>query len=185
MEHANADVMSWLPLSHVQTDIPVLGERILLMEMLNSLPITADQIKSWTDHDPVLSKVRRLILRGWQDSDDLNLKPYQQCQLELNLQNGCVLWGSHVIVPLAGRNKKMNELHEGHPGVFRMKSLARSFVWWPRMDQNMEKRIRNCNLYQYSRHLPASAPLQPWEWPQCPWVDNMLITQGHLQVECS
>ena len=82
-EHANADVMSRLSLSDAPTNVLVPGETILLMVILNSLPITADQIKSWTDHDPVLSKVRALTLRGWQDSDALDLKPYQQRQLEL------------------------------------------------------------------------------------------------------
>ena len=45
-EHANADVMSRLSLSDVPTNVPVPGETNMLMDMLNSLPITADQIKS-------------------------------------------------------------------------------------------------------------------------------------------
>ena len=78
------------------------------------------------------------------------------------------MWGSHVIMPPVGQNKTMDGLYEWHPGVSRMKSLVRSVVWWPRMDQTLEERIRNCDSCQYSRHLLAAAPLKPREKPQRP-----------------
>ena len=56
-EHGNADMLSRLPLPVSPTDVPVPGETIMLIDMLNSLPVTLYQIKIWTDHDPVLSKV--------------------------------------------------------------------------------------------------------------------------------
>lgn len=30
------------------------------------------------------------------------------------------------------------ELHVGHQGIFRMKALARSYVWRPKLDTNLE-----------------------------------------------
>lgn len=47
--------------------------------------------------------------------------------------DGCLLWGSRVIVPPPGQAQVMEELHDAHPGVSRMKSLARLFGWWPGM----------------------------------------------------
>ena len=44
---------------------------------------------------------------------------------------GCLLWNNRVVIPLPGRAIVLNELHEGHPGTSRMKSLARTIVWWP------------------------------------------------------
>ena len=38
-----------------------------------------------------------------------------------------------VVLPKA-RERMMEELHETHPGICRMKSLARSHVWGPKMD---------------------------------------------------
>ena len=143
---------------------------MLLMQALDSSPVTARQIKSWTDHDPVLAKVRDLLLQGWQHSDDAALAPYQRRLHELSVHDGCVLWGNRVVVPPPGRARVIEELHEGHPGISRMKSLARSFVWWPQLDQEIEEKVKTCNSCQNTRHQPPSAPLHPWEWPQRPWV---------------
>ena len=51
-----------------------------------------------------------------------------------------------------------------------MKMLARSFVWWPQIDRELKDVVKACESCQCTRHLPPVAPLQPWEWPQKPWV---------------
>ena len=47
-----------------------------------------------------------------------------------------------------------------------MKALARSYVWWPLIDTDIESVVKECNLYQQRHKLPAASPLHPWEWPQ-------------------
>ena len=64
--HSNADMLSRLPLPESPPDVPLPGETILLLEQLQSSPITAAQIKKWTSQDPVLSRVRNNVLHGWQ-----------------------------------------------------------------------------------------------------------------------
>lgn len=169
-KHGNADVLSRLPLPEAPASIPIPGETVLLVDTLQSSIVTVRQIRTWTERDPVLSKVRDCILRGWTHSSDPQLKPYQQRKTELSVHDGCVLWGSRVVVPPAGRTKVVEELHEGHQGTSRMKSLARSFVWWPLMDRDLEEKAKSCFTCQQTRHLPPPAPLHPWEWPQRPWA---------------
>lgn len=36
--------------------------------------------------------------------------------------------GTRVVVPRPGREAVLAELHEGHPGIARMKSLARMYM---------------------------------------------------------
>lgn len=110
-DHANADMLCRLPLPESEKNIPVPEEVVLLMEALNSSPI---DIKTWSDHDPILSHVR---MQGWQQTEDVEIQPYQRRKEELSVQDGCLLWGSRVIVPRQGRSKVIEELHEGHPGV--------------------------------------------------------------------
>ncbi len=63
----------------------------------------------------------------------------------------------------------MNIVHDSHPGMVRMKGIARSHVWWPKMDQALEERAKSCKTCQEQRKTPATAALHPWEWPSYPW----------------
>ena len=46
-----------------------------------------------------------------------------------------------MVVASPGREQVVQELHKTHPGIARMKSLARSYVWWPKMDADLEARV--------------------------------------------
>ena len=103
-DHANADVFSRLPLPECATKVPTPGENILAISMLESLPVTAREITSWTEKDPVLSRVRRMLASGWRDNTDAELKPYQQRHTQLSLHDGCVMWGSYPTSRKGERN---------------------------------------------------------------------------------
>ena len=125
-----------------------------------------------------------MLASGWNDSDDQRLSPYKQRQNKLSLQDGCVLWGSRVVIPPQGREKILEELHHGHPGTSWMKNLARSFVWWSGIDKDLEAKVKHCDPCHKSRKLTASAPIQAWEFPKRPWsrlhVDYAGLFQGHM-----
>ena len=123
-DHANADVLSRLPLPETVGEVSMPPENVLLMESLQASPVGARQIKRWTDRDPTLSQVRRLVSHGWKNTTDPDLRPYQQQKDELSIRDGCILWGNRVVVPLPGRKSVLEELHLSHPGISRMKSLA-------------------------------------------------------------
>ena len=94
-----------------------------------------------------------------------------------------MLWGCRV-VPTQGRERTLEMLHEAHPGIVRMKSLARSYVWWPEMDSQIETHVKECVACQLSRKEPPSVPLHPWGWPGKPWrrvhIDYAGPFEGHM-----
>ena len=108
-------------------------------------------------------KVKIMVQQGWQNSKEADLTPYQRCKNELSVHDDCLLWGTRVVVPLPGRARITHELHEGHPGITCMKALARNFVWWPQIDNDLKELVKNCNDCQSTQYLPPVAPLQPWE----------------------
>lgn len=50
-----------------------------------------------------------------------------------------------------------------------MKALARSRVWWPHVDQEIESVCKSCEVCLFSRNMPAPVTLHPWAWPQKPY----------------
>ena len=168
--HGNADAMSRLPLPVQPATVPQSPEMILLMEQLDKSPITAANVRIWTNTDSVMSRVRQFVLSGWPSSvSDKVMKPYFSRRTELSVQDGCVLWGNRVIIPRAGQFEVLQELHEAHPGTTCMKRLARMFVWWPGLDQDIEEKVKGCAECQFQHPSPQLAPLSPWQWPSCPW----------------
>ena len=49
------------------------------------------------------------------------------------------------------------------------KAIARSYVWWPGMDQAVEAMVKACVACQSVTSAPVAAPLDPWVWPAKPW----------------
>ena len=47
----------------------------------------------------------------------------------------------------------------GTPGICGMKTIARAYMRWPKLDQELEKAVRLCTIYQNIRNSPFSAPL--------------------------
>ena len=94
-----------LPLPEMPAKVTVPGETILLLHMLNSLPVTSKQIKQWTCKDPVLSKVMIMLQQGWQYSKETDLTAYQKRKDELSIHDGCLLWGTRVVVQLPAEKR--------------------------------------------------------------------------------
>ena len=94
VQHGNADGLSRLPLPESVNKIPTLGETILMLENLQITPVNIKHVRQWTDRDPVLSKIHRLVQQDWETTDDQQLQPFQIRKEELSVQDFCVLWGS-------------------------------------------------------------------------------------------
>ena len=112
------------------------SELVLLVESLKDSPVDCSQVKHWTKRDPILSKVLQYVLAGWPQhlpSDaPQTLLSFWQRRMELSTHDGCILWGNRVVVPEKGRNYVLQELHGGHLGISRMKSLNICMVAWNR-----------------------------------------------------
>ena len=170
-EVPHADSLSRLPLPDVpKQETPMPGELVLLLEVLENSPVTSLMIKNWTNQDPLLSRIVDMVVHGWCNTEEETMKPYQRRREELSVEDGCLLWGNRVVVPEKGRAQILSLLHEGHPGILRMKRLARSVAWWPGMDEAIESTVNKCQLCQENQKSPNPVMVHPWEWPNSPWT---------------
>ena len=139
-------------------------------KILESLPLTSKVIGQVTGVDPVMSRVLDFTRTRWPtEVEDLRLKPYFNRRFELSVEQDCVMWGLQVLIPEKYQNQMLEELHVAHPGMVRMKEVVRSYVWWPNLDRDIERTVRNCTSCQQVRNLPSVAPVMPWIWPGAPW----------------
>ena len=50
-----------------------------------------------------------------------------------------------------------------------MKSLARSYVWWPGQTADIEDLVKTCNERTDAQNTPKKVPLLLWPWATEPW----------------
>ena len=164
-----ADALSRLPLNVSNESVPVPAEWIHLVEVLESFPVTANDISKFTVSDPILSVVFKFIREGWPNKVPPEFQSYLNKFEDLSVQGDCIMWGYRVVIPSKLRDKMLRELHNEHVGSTRMKELARSYFWWPNLDLDIEAIVRCCDVCLTTRNAPPHAQLHPWEWPRVPW----------------
>ena len=167
--HGNADGLSRLPLLESSTPSAPDEASMFNVAQMQSLPISSSELEAATRNDPMLSKVLRYVRQGWPQQVPERLYPYWLKRNELTVEGDTILWGIRVVVPVKLRVRILDELHQGHPGVVRMKALARSYVWWPALEEEVEKQAKACSTCLAVKSAPVKAPLHPWEWPAVPW----------------
>lgn len=171
-EHANVDGLSRLPLP--TTNHKKVKENMFTVSQIELLPLTSTDIAQQTCKDPILSKVYHYTLNGWETYDykslkDSDLQTFYNRRNDISLFNGVLMCGIRVVVPTVFRERVLAEIHEGHLGVVKMKSIARSHVYWPNIDKEIEQRAYGCSGCALVRKLPPASLLHPWEWPSQPW----------------
>ena len=150
--HSNADGLSRLPLKTEERAEEVVDPvNVFNVMQFEQSPITVDNVRRETQRDPVLSQVHEMVTNGWLSSHVPVLDPFYPRRDEITVHSGFLMWGIRVIVSPELRPQVLEELHQGHLEVVKMKALARSYIWWPGIDKEIEETAR------YLLGLPANA----------------------------
>ncbi|XP_048257829.1 uncharacterized protein K02A2.6-like [Haliotis rufescens] len=164
-DHANADGLSRLP---GNDDPETIEAKINYFSNVINLPVSA--IAQATRKDPVLARVMDYTMSGWPNYvADEGLAPFFRRKDELSVDQDCLLWGLRVIIPKSYQDYVLNELHSEHMGIVKMKARARSYVWYPGLDHDIEMTAKSCTVCQSLQNDPPVAPLHPWKYPQRIW----------------
>jgi transposase InsO family protein len=165
-EHGNADFLSRLPkhskhltLDDTPDDEDVAG--LIQINHLQVLPMSVTSLAAETLKD---SEGRDLI-RKLRTGESLG-----RTQDSLyTLQSGCVMRGLRTFIPKSWRARVLAELHSGHLGIVKMKSLARTYVYWPQIDKDIENLCKNCTSCALHKGHPPPVHTHHWEEPSGPW----------------
>ena len=136
------------------------------------MPLTVKDIERGTMSDALLRQVMEFTKDGWNKTSrvDDQLRPYFNRREELSTEGNCLMWGIKAVIPPGMRQHILKELHQSHPGIVRMKSLALLHVWWPGIDEDIERMVRTCDSCNQQKDNVPHAPLHPWEYPSKPWL---------------
>ena len=170
-DNANADFLSRLPVvdsediqdntAEEETEVNVFH-----MDLMDTILVSAKAVSRATRRDPQYSRIFEAVQKGyWRELPTA----FEVRKDELWTQEGCVMWGSRVVIPPKCRQQVLEMLHEGHLGTVKMKGLARSYVWWPGMDIEIESMVKHCDECQQQRSVRVPVPVHPWEYPEHPW----------------
>lgn len=164
----NADGLSRLPLPGSSFKDHAAGEVFMLEKAFPSL-LSAAAVAQATNKDPIVSTVREALWSGKRLPESADWRTFS-CRLEeFSVQDGCVLWGCRIVVPTSLRPAVLSVLHETHPGIEKMKMVARSHVWWPGIDEAIENKVNGCTICQVHRRAPRSVQQTPWPFPENAW----------------
>ncbi|XP_026569425.1 uncharacterized protein K02A2.6-like [Pseudonaja textilis] len=165
---SHADALSRCPLP-VPVEDPAPIHAIFEVNELK-LPVTAEDIAAHSKKDKIIAQVLDWVGRGWPETQcTTDFVPFKTRQQELSKLQGCLLWGTRVVIPASLRVPILKVLHEGHPGIIRMKALAHSYVWWPGMDAQIANWVSSCQPCQQTRAAPPASSPTRWESANAPW----------------
>ena len=111
----------------------------------------------------IIAKVMDYINNGWPTKIEEQCKPQLRRRNELCINLSCLQWGNRVVIPFQLRERVINKLRDCHSGIVRMKALARSYFWWPSLDEVIETCVKQCKTCQVNQNMPALAPIHHWE----------------------
>ena len=151
--------MPRLPLEEARDKETVDPVEIFQLSQVQVLPVSTDMIRQATQRDPILSRVIEGTKQGWPAVHEKELEPLYRKKEELTIQDGYLIWGSRVLISPKHQTQVLDELHDGHLRVAKMKALARSYVWWPGIDKAIEQVSKGCTGCQLTQNNPEIAPL--------------------------
>jgi hypothetical protein len=167
-----SDALSRLPTEDTPSSGTTTVTSQLEVDLVYFSATRKEAMQQATEADQDLQALSTHIVQGFPSSikelPERN-RPYWSVRDTLSVQDGIILRGTQVVVPLSERKAILEALHQPHLGVNNTLLRAKSTVWWPNIRQDIEKLIQTCQVCQETRNAPAQQELQTHETPTRVW----------------
>lgn len=131
------------------------------------------EFRRCTENDEVLKSVKTFCLEGWPNdkrSIPEALGSYYKIRNDIYFENGLLFFGDRVIVPSELRAEILKLIHEGHQGIVKTKLRAKSLVYWPGINDQIETVVSGCSICEKfgranrrERMIPHPMPDRPFQ----------------------
>lgn len=149
--------------------------------LYESLPATSSkiaQIVAETDKDPVLVALKKCIMNGWPKGKCTAFANFKE---DLCIVKGLIIKGDKIVIPVSMRQEMLRKLHAGHLGAEKQKRLARSAIYWPGINTDIDEMCRKCGAclkYRPSQGKESLSPECVETWGPWEKVGTDLFTWG-------
>ena len=136
---------------------------------------TFNQFHIATQEDDELVLLKHTITIGWPNSIKEvppEIQTYWTFREELTIEDGLVLKGTLIVIPKNKHKNILTVIHKGHLGLGKCKLQCKNMVYWPGINEQLEKLVWNCELcLKYSKSkikqapnmsLGEEVPIHPW-----------------------
>jgi hypothetical protein len=186
-----ADFMSRMPrkLNTISEEYSEKGLYINFAETVKEWPIDNEEVRKQSSIDKEIKVVMEFVKKDqWPNKIEENLKPYYNIRENLTAEKGILMWGHRIVIPKILRKTLLQELHAGHFGMNRTKTLARSVLYWPSIDKDIENMIKSCMPCLKNKQDPPKN--EAVAWPKSEFVfervhcDFLYIRNNTILVLC-
>ena len=142
---------------------------------IEALSLGEDKVKRLQTHtkdDQTLEIVKTVIQQGWPEERSKTPEaalPYFNIRDELSIQDGLVLRGERIVIPVTLRKEMKETLHTSHLGIEGTLRRARECIYWPGMNQEIKQFISMCETCRSYEQQNQKETLMPHELPDRPW----------------
>ena len=136
-----------------------------------------------TSQDSALQVVRNYTKNGWPKQKRLCnslAKPFWVHRHNITEHDEFLFNGERLVIPYSRQAEIIDKLHEGHQGICKTQQRAKTAVFWPGMNNQIEDRVASCTTCKAHERAQARAPLSPSEIPSHLW---QIIGSDLFQVE--
>ena len=110
--------------------------------------------------DDELALLKHTFTHGWPSTIrevPSEIQPYWTFREEQTIEDGIVLKGNQILVPHKKHEATLKLIHEGQLHLGKCKLRAKDKVYWPGLNDQLEKLILNCELclkHSHAKHKP-------------------------------
>ena len=144
-------------------------------EVLTVQPVASHKIvelQRETALDPVMVNLAAVILHGWPESErnvPEELKPYFNVRDHLPTRDGVIYKGEKVVVPKSLQSDYLSRIHLGHTGIESTKKRARDILYWPGINEDIERFSLTCSVRNSCKPHQQREPLKMHNAPERLW----------------
>lgn len=168
-----ADVLSRFIANQPTADNPDMEYIIHLIS--NNVPMSDErkhQFRDATNNDKILSQIKNFCETKWPANSKYlsrELKFYYKVRDDIYLSNDLLFLNTKIIVPTTLRLEMLKIIHRAHFGIQKCKLRARQVMYWPKIDNDIEQFITECNICQLNKPANQKETLVPHPIPSRPW----------------